>query len=75
MFNIDSKPVSFTLCDGGCIIQYEDGSEIKFMEHYTMFKNKYGDRVYDATRCRCFQYIPADRPTYDELYEHWLKTK
>ena len=73
MLNINSKPTSLTLCDDGYIVQYQDGSEIKFAEHYIMFKNKYGDKEYAGSRC--YQYMPAERPTYDALYEHWLKTK
>ena len=73
MFTIDSQPASLMLCDDGYIIRYQDGSEIQFAEHYTLFTNKYGDKEYVGPRC--YQYIPTERPTYDELYEHWLKTK
>jgi hypothetical protein len=55
------------------IIKYKDSSQLKYAADYVQFTNKYGDvEMFDADS---YQYLPAERPTYDELYEHWLKTK
>ena len=55
------------------IITYKDGSQLKYAADYVQFTNKYGDvEILDADS---YQYLPTKRPTYDELYEHWLKTK
>ena len=36
--------------------------------------NKYGDKV-DINADECKVMPNHNKPTYDELYEHWLKTK
>lgn len=73
MFNIDSKPESVILGKEGVIIRYHDGSELKFTEKHIRFTNKYGD--VETIDSKIYQYSQVERPTYDELYEHWLKTK
>jgi hypothetical protein len=73
MFDIDSKIETVTRDDEGIIFRYHDGSELKFTERFVQFTNKYGDvQIVDANS---YQYMLTERPTYDELYEHWLKTK
>lgn len=73
MFDIDSKIETVTRDDEGMIFRYHDGSELKITEHFMQFTNQYGDvEIVDS---KSYQYLPTERPTYDELYEHWLKTK
>ncbi len=73
MFYIGSEIETVTHDDEGIIFKYHDGSELKYAEHFVQFTNKYGDvEIVDA---KSYQYLPTERPTYEELYEHWLKTK
>lgn len=73
MFDIDSKIEDVTIDDEGVTLKHHDGSEVKVTEYFIQFINKYGDmEIIDTSS---YQYRRADRPTYDELYEHWLKTK
>jgi hypothetical protein len=59
--------------DEGIVIKYRDGSQLKYTADYVQLTNKYGDvEIIDSNN---YQYLPTERPTYDELYEHWLKTK
>lgn len=73
MFYIDSKPEALRLDDDGIIVVYQDGSQLKFTDEFVHFTNKYGDiEIIDS---ESYWHLRAERPTYDELYEHWLKTK
>lgn len=73
MFNADSRIYSIARDDDGMIFKYTDGSLLKHTEDHIEYTNKYGDvTMMDQ---KSFQYSQAERPTYDELYEHWLKTK
>ena len=73
MYYIDSHLETVTHDDKGIIFKYHDGSELKYTEDYIQFTNKYGD--VEIINLNGLQYYRAYRPTYDELYEHWLKTK
>ena len=73
MFDIDPKIETITRDDGGMIFKYHDGSELKYTADFMQFTNKYGD--IEMIDLNGLQYIQAERPTYEELYEHWLKTK
>lgn len=73
MFNIDAKIFSIARDDNGMIFKYTDGSLLKYTADYIEYTNKYGDvTIIDQ---KSFQFSQAERPTYDELFEHWLKTK
>ena len=73
MFYIGSEIEIVIHDDEGIIFKYRDGSELKYAEYFTQFTNKYGDvEIVDS---KSYQYRPTERPTYDELYEHWLKIK
>ena len=73
MFDVDSKIEHITHDEEGMIFKYHDGSELKFTENFLQFTNKYGDvEIIDK---HILQYTRTERPTYEELYEHWLKTK
>ena len=73
MFNIDSVPEAVMLYDEGYIVVYRDGSRLKITEGLVSLTNKYGD--VETMASQIYWNMPSDRPTYDELYEHWLKTK
>lgn len=73
MFDIEPKIKTVTRDDEGMIFKYTNGSELKFTQDFLQFTNKYGDT--EIIDLNGLQYTQAERPTYDELYEHWLKTK
>ena len=72
-FNIDSKPESIMLDNEGFIFAYQDGSKLKITEEFVQFTNKYGD--VDIMDSKNYWNIPTHLPTYNELYEYWLRTK
>ena len=73
MYYINSPMYNIVVNDEGIIFKYSDGSQLKYTESYIEFTNKYGDVT--KVDSQLYQHSQAKRPTYDELYEHWLKTK
>ena len=58
--------------DGGFVFVGVDGFEIKITSKTIFFKDKYGNTT---TVGDAMLQHKQNSPTYDELYEHWLKTK
>lgn len=54
------------------ILKGDDGREVYISEDKMITKDKYGDVVAYSDGTVCYK---QNSPTYDELYEHWLKTK
>lgn len=73
MFNTDAKICAINSDYNGIVLKYTDGSLLKYTADYIEYTNKYGDVT--TMDYKSFRYSQTERPTYDELYEHWLKTK
>ena len=54
-------------------IHYVDGSVLTVNQNYTCLVDRYGNECGHNTQGNIF--YEHNSPTYDELYEHWLKTK
>lgn len=60
-------------CEDKCItLNGDDGRTVIMSANKVIITDKYGDTI------ECFDgrvIYKQNAPTYDELYEHWLKTK
>ena len=70
---VDSKINRMTYDNNDFAIHYANGSVLTVNKEYTHFSDKYGNEcMYNVQGNILYQ---QNSPTYDELYEHWLKTK
>ena len=60
------------LVDGSYIIQSIDGNMIKIMSDGLYMVDKYGNTTFLTDINFAYK---QNSPSYDELYEYWLKTK